>query len=89
MPILSCEGGMSMIWLQIIAAATVCGAIIVDVAKNNSRDDQRQTDCDSCALLTQKHRKSINIYAYHCSAYGGFDEAPLFCSHYKKRREEE
>ncbi len=78
-----------MIWLQIIAVATVCGAIIADVAKNNSQCDQRITDCESCALLQVKNRRSLEEFRYRCSKHGGFDKAPLFCSDYKKRSEED
>ena len=78
-----------MVWLQILATVVVCGAIIADVAKNNSRDDQCKIDCESCDHLIQKNRKSLDRFRYYCAKHRCFDKAPLFCTDYRKRSEEE
>lgn len=77
-----------MIWLQILATAVVCGAIIADAAKSKHRDEQYKTDCNSCALLERRTRRSWNEFEYHCEKYYGFDKPPIFCADYRKRSEE-
>ena len=78
-----------MVWLQILATVVVCGAIIADVAKSEHRNEQCQTDCNSCAFLKQKKHRSLDEYAYRCENHGGFDKPPIFCADYRKRSEEE
>jgi len=48
-----------MVWLQILATVVVCGAIIADVAKSRHRDEQCQTDCNSCALLIKMGKRTV------------------------------
>lgn len=74
-----------MVWLQIFATVIVCGAIIADVAKNERRDEQCKTDCNSCAFLVRKNRWRLGEYKYHCREHGGFDKPPIFCGDYRKR----
>lgn len=79
-----------MVWLQILATVVVCGAIIADVVKNEHRDEQGKTDCNSCAFLKQKKKpQNCDEYKYHCSKYGRFDKPPIFCADYRKRSDEE
>lgn len=78
-----------MVWLQILTAVTVCGAIIVDVAKNNRQDDKCKTDCNSCAFLKRRDHRSWSEFEYHCEKYNDFDKQPIFCAYYRKRSEEE
>ncbi|MBR6253170.1 MAG: hypothetical protein IKR04_04980 [Clostridia bacterium] len=77
-----------MVWLQIVATAIVCGAIIVDVAKNNHQDNNYKTDCNFCALLERKNHGGLSEFKYICKEHGGFDKPPIFCADYKKRNEE-
>ena len=79
-----------MIWIQAIAAAVVCGAILIDVADRKTR---KASMCDTCKQLRRKNRRNMSDYRYECGCskiYNSyFDKPPEYCAYYEPREEGE
>jgi hypothetical protein len=79
-----------MIWIQAIAAAVVCCAILIDVADRKTR---KASMCDTCKLLIRKNRRSMYDYRYECGCSrincNCFDKQPEYCAYYEPREKGE
>lgn len=79
-----------MIWIQAIAAAVVCGAILIDVV---DRKTNKSSMCDTCKQLRRKNRRTMNNYKYECGClrigYNYFNKPPEYCAYYEPREDGE
>lgn len=75
-----------MIWLQILAVATVCGAIIIDATKGGYEKTKRKL-CESCIYLKTKSKGTY--WKYYCDMHDGFDRCPEYCRDYREREPKE
>ena len=73
-----------MIWINVIAAVSVCGAIWYDVLHNVEK--KNRTMCEEC-----KHLETIGrgAWKYYCDKEGGFDRKPKYCREFKPRKNQE
>ena len=70
-------------WINAIAAAIVCGAILYDVVNNT----ERKKPCDMCKNL--KYKGGIGAWKYRCAINGKFDVAPKYCCDFRPREDSE
>ena len=76
-----------MIWLQVLATAVFCGAVLTETFKSN----KKKIPCDTCEHL---RRKGGGYWKYECSmpvnSYSHeFDKPPEYCVNYESREDGE
>ena len=70
-----------MIWINVIAAVSVCGAIWYDVLHNVEKRSTCQ--CEMCKYLEMIRG---NGWRYYCDKHGGFDKRPKYCREFTPRK---
>lgn len=75
-----------MIWLQVLATAVFCGAVLTETFKSN----KKKIPCDTCKHLL---KKGGGVWKYYCGnpvLYSGeFDKPPEYCVNYESREDGE
>lgn len=76
-----------MIWLQVLATAVFCGAVIYETVKNS----KKVPPCETCKHLK---RKGGGFWKYVCDKpvdyfLKEFDKPPEYCVNYESREDGE